>query len=363
VPAPGKRRPRRVAAYLSRMDERRIPLTVNGAERHVGAAEGPPTVSDLLGELGLAGRRVAVEVNGDVVPRERHRDVRLAAGDRVEVVTFVGGGDPALEADPFADAPLQIGRHVFRSRLFVGTGKYASNEETVAALEASGTECVTVALRRVDLERSGGPNLLDVLGDRWTLLPNTAGCFTAADAVRTVRLARELGIADLVKLEVLADPETLLPDTEETLKALRTLVAEGFAVLVYTNDDPVVARKLEDAGAAAVMPLGSAIGSGLGILNPLHLELIVARAGVPVIVDAGVGTASDVALAMELGVDGVLLNTGIAKARHPVLMARAMREACLAGRRAFLAGRMPKGRPSPSSPARGLVSRPAGPAA
>ncbi len=256
----------------------------------------------------------------------------------------------------FEDAPLIVGGLSFSSRLFVGTGKYASNEQTVQALEASGTEVVTVALRRVDLKREQGPNLLDALGDRWTLLPNTAGCFTADDAVRTLRLARELGIADLVKLEVLADPQTLLPDVIETLAALKTLVAEDFQVLVYTNDDPVVARKLEDAGAAAVMPLGSAIGTGLGILNPINIELIVAQARVPVIVDAGVGTASDVAVAMELGVDGVLLNTAIAAAQDPVRMALAMREGCSAGRHAFLAGRMPKGRPTPSSPTAGVIT-------
>ncbi|MDJ0520762.1 MAG: thiazole synthase [Planctomycetota bacterium] len=256
----------------------------------------------------------------------------------------------------FQDQPLVVGGHSFTSRLFVGTGKYASNEETIAALEASGTEVVTVALRRVDLKREQGPNLLDALGDRWTLLPNTAGCFTADDAVRTLRLSRELGIADLVKLEVLADPQTLLPDVEQTLAALKTLVAEDFTVLVYTNDDPVTARKLEEAGAAAVMPLGSAIGTGLGILNPINIELIVAQASVPVIVDAGVGTASDVAVAMELGVDGVLLNTGIAKAQDPVRMAVAMREACSAGRHAFLAGRMPKGKPTPSSPTTGVIT-------
>lgn len=257
---------------------------------------------------------------------------------------------------PFEDQHLVIGSHAFTSRLFVGTGKYASNEETVEALEASGTEVVTVALRRVDLKREQGPNLLDALGDRWTLLPNTAGCFSADDAVRTLRLARELEIADLVKLEVLADPDTLLPDAEQTLAALKTLVAEDFTVLVYTNDDPVMARKLEDAGAAAVMPLGSAIGTGLGILNPINIELIVGQANVPIIVDAGVGTASDVAIAMELGVDGVLLNTGIAKADDPVRMAHAMKLACDAGRQAFLAGRMPKGKPSPSSPVEGVIA-------
>ena len=261
----------------------------------------------------------------------------------------------SVPSQEFADEPLVIGSHTFQSRLFVGTGKYRDNEETVKALEVSGTECVTVALRRVDLKRADGPNLLDALGDRWTLLPNTAGCFTAEEAIRTLRLARELGIADLVKLEVLADPKSLLPDTAQTLVALETLVKEDFTVLVYTNDDPVVARRLEEAGAAAVMPLGSAIGTGLGILNPINIELIVAQAGVPIIVDAGVGTASDVAVAMELGVDGVLLNTGIANATDPIRMAAAMRDGCIAGRNAFLAGRMPKGRPSPSSPVEGVL--------
>jgi len=254
---------------------------------------------------------------------------------------------------------FRIRDHSFSSRLFVGTGKYASHEETAAALEASGTDCVTVALRRVDLNRErNARNLLDVIDrDRYTILPNTAGCYTEEDALRTARLARELGLGDLVKLEVIADEQTLLPDTGATISATRTLAAEGFTVLAYTNDDPVAARALEEAGAAAVMPLGAPIGSGLGILNPTNIRIILERANVPVVVDAGVGTASHVAVAMELGVDAVLLNTGIALARDPVRMARAMKYACLAGREAFLAGRMP-GRPvhapaSPSSPAEG----------
>lgn len=336
------------ARTLGAVDTPTIPLVVNGEPRRL---PGPaPTVAALVASLALGERRVAVEVNGEVVPRAEHAARRLAPGDRVEVVTFVGGGDPAFE-----DAPLVIGRHRFTSRLFLGTGKYASTAQTLEALAASGTQCVTVALRRVDLARRDGPNLLDALAGRYTLLPNTAGCYSAEEAVRTLRLARELGIADLVKLEVLADPQTLLPDVEQTLAALKTLVAEQFTVLVYTNDDPVMAKRLEDHGAAAVMPLGSAIGTGLGILNPLNIELIVARAQVPVIVDAGVGTASDVAVAMELGVAGVLLNTAVARARDPVLMAEAMRDACHAGRKAFLAGRMPKGRPQPSSPTAGVL--------
>jgi thiazole synthase len=329
-----------------------IRVTVNGEARTLPADPLPPTVADLVREVGLAGKRVAVEVNREVVPRAEHGTRRLADGDLIEVVTFVGGGEASPEAD--ADV-LRLGEHVFHSRLFVGTGKYATNDLMLRSLEASGTECVTVALRRVDLARKDGPNLLDALGDRYVLLPNTAGCFSADDAVRVLRLARELGIADLVKLEVLADPETLLPDPVETLAACRTLVREGFTVLAYTNDDPVIARRLEDEGAAAVMPLGSPIGSGLGILNPLNIEKIVSRASVPIIVDAGVGTASDVAIAMELGIAGVLLNTGIAKARDPVRMAGAMRDACAAGRAAFLAGRMPKGAPAASSPTRGTI--------
>lgn len=253
---------------------------------------------------------------------------------------------------------LKLGAYVFKSRLFVGTGKYASIDQTLAALDASGTECVTVALRRVDMARREGPNLLDALMGRYVLLPNTAGCYSAAEAMRTIYLARELGIAGLVKLEVLSDPDTLLPDTEETLVALRQLVADGFSVLVYTNDDLVAARKMEQAGAAAVMPLGSAIGSGMGILNPHAIERIAATLSVPTIVDAGVGTASDVAVAMELGCAGVLLNTGIARASNPVLMAAAMRDACIAGRHAWLAGRMPKGAPQPSSPVGGRLGAP-----
>lgn len=328
-----------------------VSVTLNGAPRALPRGEGGPTIAALLTEAGLAGKRVAVEVNGEVVPRAEHGTRRLSDGDKVEVVTFVGGGEVAGE-----DA-LRIGDHAFTSRLFVGTGKYASNEQMVAALEASGTECVTVALRRVDVARKGGANLLDALGDRWTLLPNTAGCFTADDAVRTCRLARELALSDLVKLEVLADPESLLPEPFETLAALKTLVREGFTVLAYTSDDPVTARRLEEAGAAAVMPLGSPIGSGLGILNPRNVEAILKRAAVPIIVDAGVGTASDVTIAMELGIAGVLLNTGIAKARDPVLMAAAMRDACTAGRAAFRAGRMPKGAASASSPVPGTIAK------
>jgi thiazole synthase len=252
---------------------------------------------------------------------------------------------------------LKLGAHLFQSRLIVGTGKYQSVEETAAALTASGTELVTVALRRVDLkDRSQGSLMSLLLSKRWAILPNTAGCYTADEAVRTLRLARELGIADLVKLEVIGDAKTLYPDNEQTLEAAKLLVKEGFTVLPYCIDDPIVCRKLEDLGCAAVMPLAAPIGSGLGIRNPYNLRIILENAKVPVIVDAGVGTASDAAVAMELGCDGILLNTAIAHAKNPVLMAEAMRDGVAAGRKAFLAGRMPKRLyANASSPEAGLI--------
>jgi thiazole synthase len=258
---------------------------------------------------------------------------------------------------------LTIGPCTFHSRLFVGTGKYRDVDETRRALEASGAEVVTVALRRVNLKDRGEGSMMSLLtgltsGGRYTLLPNTAGCFTADEAVRTCRLARELGVGDLVKLEVIGDPRTLFPDNEATLEAARLLVKEGFTVLPYCIDDPIVCRKLADAGCAAVMPLAAPIGSGLGIRNPYNLMIIREEIKVPVIVDAGVGTASDAAYAMELGCDGVLMNTAIAGARDPILMAEAMRDGVRAGRSAFLAGRIPrKLHASASSPADGLIGR------
>lgn len=246
------------------------------------------------------------------------------------------GETPAIADDAFVVA----GRS-FRSRLIVGTGKYRDYAENAAAAEAAGAEIVTVAVRRVNLSNPNEPMLVDHLDPkRFTFLPNTAGCFTGEDAVRTLRLAREAGGWSLVKLEVLSDPETLYPDMVETLRALELLIADGFEVMVYCSDDPVMARRLEDAGAAAIMPLGAPIGSGLGIQNPLNIRLIAEQARVPVLVDAGVGTASHAAVAMELGCDGVLLNTAIAEARDPIRMARAMKLAVEAGREAWLAGRM-----------------------
>ena len=249
----------------------------------------------------------------------------------------------------------QLAGRTLRSRLIVGTGKYKDADETKACLAASGAEIVTVALRRVDL--SAKDNLLSWIDrDRYTLLPNTAGCYSADEAVRTLRLARELGIADIVKLEVIGDQKTLLPDNEQTLVAARLLIDEGFTVLPYCTDDPIVCRKLQELGCAAVMPLAAPIGSGLGIRNPHNLALIIEQATVPVIVDAGVGTASDAAVAMELGCHAVLMNTAIAQAKHPVQMAEAMRLGIIAGRKAFLAGRMPRRMHAhASSPTLGLI--------
>jgi thiazole synthase len=242
-----------------------------------------------------------------------------------------------------AEGGLTVGPQTFRSRLIVGTGKYATFALMRKCLEASGAEVVTVAVRRLNLEQRGEETLLDYIDrSRFTLLPNTAGCYTTEDAVRIARLGREAGLSNLIKLEIIGDPKTLLPDTASLLEATRILVKDGFVVMPYTNDDPVMARKLQDAGASCVMPLAAPIGSGQGILNPLNIRLVIEAVSVPVIVDAGVGTASDAAVAMELGADGVLMNTAIALAKDPAAMARAMRLAVEAGRLAFEAGRIPK---------------------
>lgn len=245
----------------------------------------------------------------------------------------------------------------YQSRLIIGTGKYETYEQNARALKASGAEIITVAVRRVNLSDSNQPMLVDHISpEEYTFLPNTAGCFTGEDAVRTLRLAREAGGWDLVKLEVLSDPKHLYPEMEETMRAAKMLLDDGFQVMVYCSDDPVYARKLEELGCCAIMPLGAPIGSGLGIQNPVNIRLIVEQAKVPVIVDAGVGTASDAAVAMELGCDGVLMNTAIAEAKDPVRMAKAMRHAVIAGREAYRAGRMAKKKyADPSSPLAGLI--------
>ena len=255
---------------------------------------------------------------------------------------------------------FDIAGQIFNSRLLVGTGKYKDFKETKSAIDESGAEIVTVAIRRVNIgQDKNQPSLIDYLPPKdYTYLPNTAGCYTADDSIRTLRLARELLDGHkLVKLEVLGDSETLYPNVVETLNAARILVKDGFDVMVYTSDDPIMAKQLEDVGCCAIMPLASLIGSGMGILNPWNLEIIIDRLSVPVIVDAGVGTASDASIAMELGCDGVLMNTAIAAAKNPILMARAMKKSIEAGREAFLAGRMPKKlyQASPSSPTKGII--------
>jgi thiazole synthase len=258
---------------------------------------------------------------------------------------------------PEMDTPLVIAGRTMRSRLMVGTGKYASSAQMMQAIEASGAEVVTVAVRRVELDRSRPESILNDLDpNRFLLLANTAGCYSADEAIRYARLARAAGFNDWIKLEVIGDEQTLLPDAAGLLEATRTLAAEGFQVLAYTNDDLITALRLEDAGAAAVMPLASPIGSGLGLLNPYAIRTIKSRLHVPVIVDAGVGTASDACLTMEQGVDGILMNTGIAAAAHPVRMATAMRLAVESGRLAYLAGRMPRREVAvPSSPTEGMI--------
>jgi thiazole synthase len=335
-------------------------ITLNGQQREIPEEL---SVADLLRHLGVRHEHVAVEVNRALVTRARHTETAIADGDVLEVVTLVGGGAP----DGLFE-PLVIGTHQFQSRLLVGTGKYGTLELMRDCLAASGAEVVTVAVRRERLLDREGRNLLEFLDPRrYTILPNTAGCYSAEEALRTARLGRELleGLdnpgADWVKLEVLADPRTLLPDPLATLEATEVLIKEGFQVLCYTSDDPIMARRLKDAGATSVMPAGSPIGSGQGVLNPNNIRIILEDlkaqdAHYPVIIDAGVGTASDVTIAMELGCDGVLLNTGIAGAKDPLRMAHAMRRAIEAGYLAAGAGRIPrKLYATASSPTEGLL--------
>ena len=337
-----------------------ITITVNGEHKRVTAGL---TIAELAQSLGLVPEKLAVERNLEVVPRSTLGEVRVEDGDELEIVHFVGGGDHPVtggggdHAGALADDSWTVAGRTFRSRLIVGTGKYRDFAQNAAAVEASGAEIVTVAVRRVNVSDPNAPMLTDFIDPkRITYLPNTAGCFTAEDAIRTLRLAREAGGWDLVKLEVLGEARTLYPDMRETLKATEVLVREGFKPMVYCVDDPIAAKQLEEAGAVAIMPLGAPIGSGLGIQNKVTIRLIVEGAKVPVLVDAGVGQASDAAVAMELGCDGVLMNTAIAEAKDPILMAAAMKAAVAAGRMSYRAGRMGQRRyADPSSPLAGLI--------
>lgn len=327
-------------------------LTINGETRDM---TGSATVAELLSVLDLDARKIAIELNREIVPRSAYSATGLNDGDKIEIVHFIGGGNAPLP--PGSDDYFEVAGQRFRSRLLVGTGKYKDFEETRLAIEASGAEIVTVAVRRVNVTDRNQPMLVDFVDPKkYTYLPNTAGCYTADDAVRTLRLAREAGGWKLVKLEVLGDQKTLYPDMEATLAATKLLVKDGFDVMVYCADDPIAAKKLEDLGACAIMPLAAPIGSGLGLQNPVTIRIIIENAKVPVLVDAGVGTASDAAVAMELGCDGVLMNTAIAEAKDPIRMARAMKLAIEAGRLAYQAGRMPKKLyADPSSPLAGLI--------
>jgi thiazole synthase len=328
-----------------------VSIRVNGEHKRITAGL---TLAQLASELGLVPEKVAVERNLEVVPRSTLNDVIVEDGDELEIVHFVGGGD---HVGALADDSWTVAGKTFRSRLIVGTGKYKDFEQNAAAVAASGAEIVTVAVRRVNVSDPKAPMLTDYIDPKKiTYLPNTAGCFDADSAIRTLRLAREAGGWELVKLEVLGEARTLYPDMVETLRATEVLAKEGFLPMVYCVDDPIAAKRLEDVGAVAIMPLGAPIGSGLGIQNQVTIRLIVEGAKVPVIVDAGVGTASDAALAMELGSHGVLMNTAIAEAKDPVMMAAAMKAAVESGRLAYRAGRMGKRRyADPSSPLAGLI--------
>ena len=331
-----------------------VKIRLNGDAYEVA---GPLTVATLLAHLDIDSRRVAVEHNLVVVKRVQYDTTDVRDGDEVEIVNFVGGGAGSVQS---AMDNLVIAGKTFQSRLIVGTGKYASNQVMQAAHDASGADMVTVAVRRVNISDRSKESLLDYIDPKkFFLLPNTAGCYTADEAVRTARLGREAGLSNWVKLEVIGDERTLFPDNEQLVAATKVLVKEGFVVLPYTSDDLVTCRKLEDAGAAAVMPLGAPIGSGLGIQNVNNIRIIREFARVPLIVDAGVGTASDAALAMELGADGVLMNTAIAGAQDAVAMAEAMKLAVRAGRLAYKAGRIArKMYASASSPVVAAAAKP-----
>jgi thiazole synthase len=340
-------------------------VILNGEARQL---PGPISVAGLLISLGLDPAKIAVERNLAIVPRGAYDAVTVTEGDKFEIVHFIGGGNAPAIVPPPADAQhppkvnkvdklLTIAGKTYTSRLIIGTGKFKTYADNARALEASGAEIVTVAVRRVNLTDPAQPRLIDFIDPKkYTYLPNTAGCFTGEEAVRTLRLAREAGGWNLVKLEVLGEKKLLYPDMLETLRATEMLAKDGFQIMVYCSDDPLMARRLEEMGAVAIMPLASPIGSGMGLTATVNIRMIIEDAKVPVIVDAGIGTASDAAVAMELGCDAVISNTAIAHAQDPVRMAGAMKLAVEAGRLAWLAGRMPKkAYADPSSPLTGLI--------
>ncbi len=295
------------------------------------------TISELLSNLKFDHRKIAIEYNLEILPRSLYESTFIKDNDKIEIVHFIGGGMENINDS------WEVGGYKFKSRLIIGTGKYQDYIQNKEAAEAAEVELITVAIRRVNLSDPTKPMLVDFLDPKkFVFLPNTAGCYTGEEAVRTLRLAREAGGWNLVKLEVLGDEKTLYPNMPETLKSAELLIKDGFKVMVYCSDDPIQAKILEEIGCSAIMPLGAPIGSGLGIQNPLNIKMIIENSSVPVIVDAGVGTASDAAIAMELGCTAVLINSAIANSRDPVLMAKSMHYAVLAGRASYLAGRMEK---------------------
>ena len=307
-------------------------------------------VSKLLKKYKIDEKKVAIELNGRILLKQNFKKKYLKSNDVIEVVQFIGGG--WLKKDIF-----RIGQKTLKSRLIVGTGKYKNLKETAKAIKASGASMVTVAVRRVNIQDKNKPLLMDYLNPKkYIYLPNTAGCFNSNEALRTLRLAREIGGWKLVKLEVLGDKKTLYPNMIETIKSTKVLVKEGFTVLVYCTDDPIQAKILEEVGASAIMPLASPIGSGLGILNKVNISIIIKNSRVPVIIDAGIGTASDATIAMEMGCDGVLINSAIALAKDPIMMASSFKSAVISGRQSYLAGRMKKSlTANPSSPLKDLI--------
>jgi len=318
------------------MSIQNINIYINGESKKI---KGELSVLSLLKLLNLNKNNIAVEINREIINKSNYNDYIIKQNDRIEIVNFIGGGNNISKNKEF----LNIAGKNFTSRLIIGSGKFVNFEENLKALEASNSEIITVAIRRTNLSNPSAPIITDIINPKkYTYLPNTAGCYNAKEAVRVLNLAREAGGWDLVKLEVLGDEKTLYPNMIETLKASKILVKEGFKVMAYCSDDPILAKQLEENGCSAIMPLGSPIGSGLGIQNKLNIKIIIENSNVPVIVDAGLGTASDACIAMEMGCDAVLINSAIALASDPILMAGAMKNAVISGRTAYLAGRMKK---------------------
>lgn len=318
------------------MSIKNINIYINGTSKTI---KGELSVLSLLKLLNLNKNNIAVEINREIINKSNYNAYIIKENDRIEIVNFIGGGNNISKNKEF----LNIAGKNFTSRLIIGSGKFINFEENLKALEASNSEIITVAIRRTNLSNPSAPIITDIINPKkYTYLPNTAGCYNAKEAVRVLNLAREAGGWDLVKLEVLGDEKTLYPNMIETLKASKILVKEGFKVMAYCSDDPILAKQLEENGCSAIMPLGSPIGSGLGIQNKLNIKIIIENSNVPVIVDAGLGTASDACIAMEMGCDAVLINSAIALASDPILMAGAMKNAVISGRTAYLAGRMKK---------------------